>query len=575
MAESGADTVHQASQLATQLRPYLIVAAVFLAVIWLVPPRGDFPLNDDWIYAKVTRHLVETGAYEPNLYGDPTFILQAAWGALFVKVFGFSFNALRLSTLPLALAGAWGAVWCAREAGVRGRWAALAGLAVLVNPIYLNLSYTYMTDVPFLALATLSGGAFLRSMRTPRVRWVWIGSTLAVASFFIRQFGVLVPVAYLVTRGIQMWGRGRPIRWSELSATIVPWIFGLSVLSVLPTGGAGIPMSWDWDALGSTLAGRVGTMAKFLAESVTYMGLFLAPLLVLVATSMLFRKYAMKRAGWVAFISCVAAILLLTVWARPQRLPYLGNVLYDLGVGPLLLPGMVEGWHIAAPVRIGNGWWPITAAAIVLASIFVVRSVPLAINALKRNRRAGDAGPSYVSLFLVLWGLGMIAVLILPPIQARFDRYLLMALPPCVVLAALWADRLRVRPSLWTAGVLTALGLVFSVICLQDYLAWNRARWEGLDRLMARDDVPLDQINGGYEFNGWYHSDRFLEASRERGEKVFGAHGWWILQDDYCVSLRPRRHFEVIDRVPYFSWLGFATREMLVERRVEEDDWPR
>lgn len=555
------------------LQPYLVVTALFLLVLGLVPPRGNFPLNDDWIYAKVTQHFAETGEFAANPYGDPTFILQAAWGALFVHLFGFSFDTLRLSTLVLSLAGVWGTVWCAREMGVRGTGAALAGAIVLANPMYLNLSYTYMTDVPFIALSVLAGAAFTRGLVREKAAWVLAGSVFSVAAFFIRQFGVLVALAYAAVWIALIARRSRPFRWQEAAAFVGPWIVGFVLLRFLPVGGEALPLSWDWDALGDTLTERIGSILEFLAAALTYQGLFLLPLVAAIALAGIAPGYRPSRRALAGFVTLFVLLLAATAWRWPHRLPYFGNMLYDLGVGPLLLPGMLEGLEIAAPVQMDGGWWAVTILALAAACVFAARAVREATSVFRREQERASV-LDYAATFLLLWGLFSIGVLILPPILARFDRYLLMALPPWAVLCAYWAQSTRGRWGVRVATAVVAIGLVFSVVCLQDYLAWNRARWAGLERLRAEFEVPLAQINGGYEFNGWFHSDRFVEESRARGEKVFGPRGWWIVEDDYCVSLRPRDRFEVIGRVPYFSWLGFATRDMLLQRRVEDEEWP-
>ena len=36
--------------------------------ILLVNPLGEFPLNDDWGYARVVQQLVETGEYDPGTW---------------------------------------------------------------------------------------------------------------------------------------------------------------------------------------------------------------------------------------------------------------------------------------------------------------------------------------------------------------------------------------------------------------------------------------------------------------------------------------------------------------------------
>ena len=45
------------------------------------------------------RDILETGIYSGHPYSDALFVLQAYWGALFCKLFGFSFTVLRISTL--------------------------------------------------------------------------------------------------------------------------------------------------------------------------------------------------------------------------------------------------------------------------------------------------------------------------------------------------------------------------------------------------------------------------------------------------------------------------------------------
>ena len=163
----------------------LLLALVVLLTSLLVSPTGNFPLNDDWVYAKSVQDILETGRYSGHPYSDALFVLQAYWGALFCAVFGFSFTVLRISTLVTLLIAAWGASLSAKAAGIDRNKSLLLGIVFLVNPIIMNLGYTFMTDVPFLALANLALFFFIRAYLTPTVTFILAGSTLAaVASFF-------------------------------------------------------------------------------------------------------------------------------------------------------------------------------------------------------------------------------------------------------------------------------------------------------------------------------------------------------------------------------------------------------
>ena len=79
-----------------------------IALLWclsllVVNSFGDFPLNDDWSFGLTVKHLVENGDFRPNGWFPMPFITNALWGSLFCIPFGFSFTALRISTITLSL----------------------------------------------------------------------------------------------------------------------------------------------------------------------------------------------------------------------------------------------------------------------------------------------------------------------------------------------------------------------------------------------------------------------------------------------------------------------------------------
>src|SRR5258705_1301842 len=80
----------------------LIIALFALLVVW-VNPVHEFPIGDDWEYAHTVQRLLATGQFYRSPVVQATVLFPAAWGALFAGVLGFSFTALRLSTLPLAV----------------------------------------------------------------------------------------------------------------------------------------------------------------------------------------------------------------------------------------------------------------------------------------------------------------------------------------------------------------------------------------------------------------------------------------------------------------------------------------
>lgn len=554
---------------------FLPLCGLLLLTVLLVPPRGDFPLNDDWIFATTVEGILETGSYTPNPYGDPTLIAQAYWGALFCKAFGYSYPMLRVSTLVLCLLGAWAAAHCARACGLPYGAALVSGGIFIANPFVLNLSYTFMTDVPFVALSTLSGLFFLRSIRNPGPTKVWLGSSAAVIAFFIRQFGLIMPIAYAATIMVLVVRKRTSVTWQTALALLAPWAVAGVLFFMLPDIRGGGGLTWDWSELGRTTFQRAHTVFGHLLIGAVYLSFLSLPLLAGRLVSLGSKGASLK---WIA-VGVGAAVLLCYEYVAfiPEwhRIPRLGNLLYDLGVGPLLLRGSVADGEILAPLRIGWFWSVITAACLLSTTLFVLDNMPSLFQAFRRKsaeeESETDAGPGQ-DVFLFVWGLGMLLVLIVPAIAIRFDRYFIIALVPWVLLGLRHARIGTQRRPTVAAAMTLALMYVLSVVCLQDYLAWNDARWKALDRLQSEYNAPPEEIDGGYEFNGLHTSGQFATDPGE--ERDFGPQGWWLVGDTYAVSLHPRDNFEEIGTERYFSWLGMQTREILLLQRTGEAESP-
>ena len=176
------------------------LAAVWLGLALLVDPRGDFPLVDDWSYGRTVKVLVEDGKFYYDGWSSPTLFLQILYGALFCLPFGFSFEALRISGIVSGFAGSVGTYLLLREARATRFIATVGSLVVALNPIYFQHSFTFMTDVPFTAVAIFSGIFFLRALRTESTRDLVIGTILASCAILIRQIGAAVPLGYAVAR---------------------------------------------------------------------------------------------------------------------------------------------------------------------------------------------------------------------------------------------------------------------------------------------------------------------------------------------------------------------------------------
>ena len=127
-----------------------LILLTFAALVILVNLFHDYPVQDDWDYARTVSILLKAGAFERSQIAQASEVASALWGALFAALFGFSFNTLRFSTLVLSTASLLIFYTTLGALGFEPRSRLLAVLTLTVAPLFVFLSFTFMTDVPML-----------------------------------------------------------------------------------------------------------------------------------------------------------------------------------------------------------------------------------------------------------------------------------------------------------------------------------------------------------------------------------------------------------------------------------------
>ncbi|MBN2308401.1 MAG: glycosyltransferase family 39 protein [Candidatus Hydrogenedentes bacterium] len=556
----------------------LPVAAAVLATACLVSPVGEFPLNDDWTNAKAIQWTLEQGRYVGHPFPRATLVAHVLYGAAFAAVFGFSFTILRISSLILAVVTLWAVARTARECGLSRRAALLCAAILWCNPIFLNLSYTFMSETSFWAATALSLLFFVRALNRNRAADVFLGAAFSVVALFVRHFGVLSSAAFALI-AVAAWipKRRRP-DWAAVAAFLAPWAAAVPLLLWWTTSVEGHPNITSVSVAGvwNVVRGMPGAV-EYAFIVVFYLGLFLMPAACGLVCAVLMRRKRWTlahRLGFVAF-AIVACLYIRTIpgW----RVPPLPNVLRNLGTGPLTLQDttiMARNW---TPVRIG----PVTlgavmAMAIVSASALFV-SLWMRMPPMRRHDKAPEGAaadaerlPPAPAWFLLVSAVLFFASAYNPWLPYVYDRYLLTGLMPALVLcmAGLSVSRGRAVAAAVLAPCL--LYFAFSACCVQDYLAWNRARWTAIDKLLHEHGASPFEIDGGYEYNGMYTSDEFMRRNGTRSFLERGPLGWWVLDDTYAVSFLPRPGYRELGRVEYFSPIGMERRAILMLRRDGE-----
>lgn len=492
--------------------PPLALMVAFGALLVAVPPAGEFPIDDDWVYARAVQTLLETSRLEVPAWTAASLALQTLWGALFASVFGFSHLTLRCATLTLSAVGALGCYALLRPMVGRG-WALVGGLLLLANPLYVTLSYSFMTDVPFLAFALWSLVCYTRAIESfrPRPGWIVAGSLLAGCAFLVRQLGAALPLALLLTLGVREGWRA-PARRSVLVPTLAP--FGLAWLAqALLVGQRGPvvedPLAWTvqfWAGQGLGLGGLL--LARFEA-ALTTLGLFSALVALPAVGSQ--RRIWHGRCRWVAgpaLLAFAAGYLVnSTTPTWSPLLPRLGTTLSTRGfqVGNYLgrLP---ESITLPGPLVTAA-----TALALAGAVLLVLAGTHLAATGALR-------GPAALPLLF-----GAIALVETIVYHRFFDRYLLPLVPIALLVALQVGRRGRFAAPLAVAAVVLLAS--WSIWWERDYLARQAAVWEAGQALVAMG-VPPAAVDAGFEWAGWYRGKEAVAAVFQPANA--GRDGRWL-----------------------------------------------
>ena len=508
-----------------RLRPWRVAVTVFLAAVALCRPWGDYPLNDDWQYARTARTFAETGRIVVDTPVAPALVGQTLLAAPVIRLCGFSHTALRFLTIGLAVLGLWCVDRLLKHAGGSASLRLVVLLVLALNPLYFYLGASFMNElyghVPALVAAVLWFRG--RSRSSPDGPIVGTGVALAVgalmaASFWTRQTCVVWFAALAIAGLLRAALDGDR---SRLRRSLPPLAAGAAACAL------GIALYFPWvRATGNVrpqFTGPLAALASFDARAwidqpivfVAYMSVFLAPLLLLVRL-----RRGATQAVWSAGLLLGAWLgsLLLAHhaldstglgWLHPS-FPYLGNVLFDTGLGPV---------HLAWSSLLRTPHLP-GFESVQLFAIVAVGFWGLLVPRLGAFLRSGRREAVEVFLFGAAGAILSLAATIQAFRMQVFDRYHLPGvLGGLLALGAFLAFDATAGTSAtgtwgrWPAGVAGLALSLFTVAALHDQFRRNDARW-ALVRDYLDQGLPLLRLDAGYEVSGWLNYDVYSRPER-------------------------------------------------------------
>jgi len=532
----------------------LVIAGLVLP--WLVifaalpPALQNFPINDDWAFAKALRGLLEGRGLNYQGWASMPLWGQFVWAWPWTQVLGLSHVTLRISTIVLSWFGLWAFYDLLYQRGLP-RWvAALTTLALAWTPYMMLLSGSFMTDVPSLSFCLIALALYARAVRGYDLRlllWATVAALLATTN---RQNAIMAPLAAMILLARDERCRQDPLWWLIIAVPAVACIFCHDWFIRRPDTVPRRPV----------LLGP-GQMLLYAYVIVHFIGVFLWPVLALVPGCGPWWKRAL----------CLGLMVV------AQGFFYgFGIKANNVGLFPYLdvwFPEalQVQGYYIGGvqpPLYMSTGLRAtLTVLGILGGAELLSRLIDFA-----RAR----LGLDILTAFTILQALLLFAS------NPLYDRYVFVLLPGVFALVVAAGNLSRPRPALGTM-LIVASGIL-SVALTHDWLETNSARWRIATRAV---DNGLDarEIDGGREWVGWHSAVIARMRNAAHFAELPRGVNYWRDQYEfpqlpgiYAVSFQSEvydlEHHIVptrkIDSEIYRLWLSPKEREVFLVKYVPE-----
>jgi 4-amino-4-deoxy-L-arabinose transferase-like glycosyltransferase len=565
--------------------PAFWCALGFLVAELLSSPHAELGIADDWSYLRTVQVLVQTGHLHYNGYATAMIGWQFYLAAGFVRIFGFSFTAVRASTLLVGVITTFLIERLFVRACVRQRNAVIGTLALVLTPLYMPLSVSFMSDIQGLLALVMSLYCCLRALQASgwqrTLGWV----TFAVASDLVigssRQIawlGILVFVPATLwlmrkDRKVLLPGSVITLIGAALVAFCLHW-FGQQPYSVPEHIMPEIHK-----------ASQLAYMASQLTRTVLEIPFLLLPISVAFFSEI---RYCSRRTLMI-LAACGIAYLALALVVLKHHGP---NTMLEPLLRDWVSPyGFYESLSLnnAPPIVLGTGLRMILTL-LSLGGTLCFFAALYRVRASRSSRAEEKTGAllSWRTLLTLVVPFTLVYFLLLIPRSAvqLLDRYL-VALLLVFALVAIRFYQDFIETSLPTTVVIAVAVLaLYGIGATHDMFAFYRARVKLVNELRT-ENVPANAIDGGLEYNGWVELEQSSHVNDSRlinpsgaYQHIAGAQGFDCQSEPKTSSFLP--HFAPlygvsfdadacmgpapVAPVSYFRWLGMTRTSIYAVR---------
>lgn len=422
---------------------------------------------------------------------------QLYLGALFIKLFGFSFTAARISVLIVSM----GTVALIQRLFLRfgiSQWnATIATLTIALSPLFLPLAYSFMSDVPCLFCLIVCFYGCVRAMQAKTDRatagWLVFAALSNVLGGTVRQ---IVWLGALVVVPCTTWYLRR--RAGVLLAGAVAWLVSAVAIVGCIHWFNHQPYSVTEKLLSNphTWIELLATIDRLIRNCLATC-LFVLPVLIgfvwkpRVSSKRMRNQYV----ALCTFLVCITMFFVLHHGPTNWLAPFSHNIVTEKGLSDG--SGMVGHQPDILPFSLRLILSVLTFAAIITFLLQVWNS------SFRENLPSEKASVlPWRALFTIFAPFTVAYFFLMATRIDIYDRYMLpLIFIFMVVLLRVYEQQVGDRlPAL--SILLIMLFAVFGVAGLHDLFALGRARLTAANEMRAKG-VMRTEIQGGFEYDGW------------------------------------------------------------------------
>lgn len=453
---------------------------------------------DDWSYFRTVQLLVQTGKIHYNAWATAMIGWQLYAGAGFAKLFGLTYSSIRLTCIVTGAVTAFLMQRIFVRAGIHETNATIATLALVLSPLYLELSTVFMTDIPSVFAIVLCLYGCIQALQSDSANnaaaWICLAALGNAAFGTCRQIAwlgvlVMVPCALWILR------RRRPVVIVGLPAMLLGWAIVFLSIHWLNRQPYAIPESVMFSVFNKH---EMGLRIKCLAEAALEMPFLILPIAAafIVLLPKLRRYWTTLAAFGIGYSAIVAAFAV-----RHGRLP---QAMFEprLGDWVTAFAGHSTKLLETSPPEVLH-----TPERFILTGLSFLSALCVALGIWEFRDQIRDEETSTVLsmkslLILVVPFMAAYVSLLVPRGMHVMDRYLL----PLAILLAIILVRVFqqiVRPALPPVTIaLVALTGLYTIGVTHDMFAYYRAIEAAAAEVHAAG-LPPESLDGSFEYNRW------------------------------------------------------------------------